>query len=257
MNTDHNLASELAALSEPRIEELRPYFEALSAQPEAERLAGMLSSLLLDRVLQVLRRGSRLEIAEDGMHLADFLSSEAGKRLLAATAKLHGRWRGLADLLAEAARRSDRGAVDSILRSHRGRGEKVLTLLAERDEPVRRMEIRQELGRISESLLSHLLRDLDDADLIIRYRPEGSKEVWVELGPVGRELVQAPGATAVAEGRARRPRSQQSAGTEKAIPTAAVPSVYVQRLAREVDWFVDQIGDHWPTHILSAELQTN
>ncbi len=183
------LALELSALEEHRAKDLRPYFEALSGDPGDQPLAEMLGALLLDRILHLLRRGSRLDLVDESVELASFLESEAGERLRDARPELHASWCAFEDLLAEAADRSDRDAVDSILLSHRGRGHKVLEVLAERAEPVRRAEIWQALGEeVSDSLVSHLLRDLEEADLIVRFRPPKSKEVLVELGPVGRDV---------------------------------------------------------------------
>lgn len=189
MPTRKTLALELSALEEHRAKDLRPYFEALSEAPDDEALAEMLGALLLDRILHLLRRGSRLDLVDESVEIAGFVESEAGERLREARPELHASWCAFEELLAEAADRSDRDAVDSILLSHRGRGQKVLEVLAERTEPVRRAEIRQALGEeVSDSLVSHLLRDLEEADLVVRFRPRGSKEVLVELGPVGRDV---------------------------------------------------------------------
>jgi DNA-binding MarR family transcriptional regulator len=78
--------------------------------------------------------------------------------------------------------------VDSILLSTKGHGQSLLEELAREGRPLPRAEIRKRL-RLGESHLSHLLRDLTEANLVVRHRPEGSKEVLVELGPVGREIV--------------------------------------------------------------------
>jgi len=48
--------------------------------------------------------------------------------------------------------------------------------------------MRRRLG-LAESHLSHLLRDLEEASLVVRYRPQGGKEVVVVLGPAGKEIV--------------------------------------------------------------------
>jgi FixJ family two-component response regulator len=64
----------------------------------------------------------------------------------------------------------------------------VLEILAERGSAVPRSEIRKRLD-LSESNLSHLLRDLHEADLITRHRETG-REIVLDLGPVGRDIVQ-------------------------------------------------------------------
>jgi DNA-binding MarR family transcriptional regulator len=195
MATDETLPPELAGFDDASFAEILPYLKTLSREPEREKMAGVLSALLLDRTLHLLRRGSRRELADECWHLSEFLESKAGEELLKARPDVHGGWGAFADLTSEAAQRCDRAAVDSILLSHRGRGGKLLELLARQpDKPVRRAEIRAALqeaegSEVSDPLISHLLRDLEEADLIFRYRPEGSKEVLVELGPIGREVV--------------------------------------------------------------------
>ncbi|MGH9349634.1 MAG: helix-turn-helix transcriptional regulator [Vicinamibacterales bacterium] len=115
------------------------------------------------------------------------MASPAGEEVRRRGPELYAEWKALGALLAEAARRSDRPAADSILLSDSGRGRTVLELLAEREGAVPRSVIRERLG-LSESHLSHLLRDLEEADLIERI-PAG-REVRVALGRVGREVVE-------------------------------------------------------------------
>jgi DNA-binding MarR family transcriptional regulator len=77
--------------------------------------------------------------------------------------------------------------VDSILRSQGGHGRAVLEMLAEHGGPISRRAVRERL-EITESHLSHVLRDLAEADLIVRSRL--GREVALDLGPVGREVVE-------------------------------------------------------------------
>lgn len=189
MNPTPPLPLELSGLDGAPFEELRPHLESLAASPEHQALEQVLTALLLDRCLRQLRRGARSEIAEECLQLSRFLESPAGEALRVARPELHGSWGAFADLLAEAAGRSAPDAVDSILRNHKGRGQQVLEILAEQETPLRRSVLRERLGGFSESQLSHLLRDLEECELIVRYRPEGSKEVLVELGALGRERI--------------------------------------------------------------------
>ncbi len=166
--------------------ELRPVLEqtrpAASDRPMAEAVGG----LILHRTLKLLRDSSRDDILTEGIALDGFLTSPAGDQFRTTHPDLYFAWQGVSALLGEAARRSDRAAIESILRSHDGHGRAVLELLAERAEPVRRAEVRERL-QLSESHMSHVLRDLEEADLIER-RPSG-REVALALGPVGREVV--------------------------------------------------------------------
>jgi DNA-binding MarR family transcriptional regulator len=166
--------------------ELRPVLEqtrpAASDRPMAEAVGG----LILHRTLKLLRDSSRDDILTEGIALDGFLTSPAGDQFRTTHPDLYFAWQGVSALLGEAARRSDRAAIESILRSHDGHGRAVLELLAERAEPVRRADVRERL-QLSESHMSHVLRDLEEADLIER-RPSG-REVALALGPVGREVV--------------------------------------------------------------------
>lgn len=146
------------------------------------------TSLMLVRILRLLREGSRQEILEEALAVSRGISSEAGRALQERSPETFGAWSAMDDLLAEAGRRSDRAAVPSLLRSTRGHGLAILELLAAEGRAVPRAEIRRRRD-LPEAHLSHLLRDLEEADLILRYRTQGSKEVLVELGPAGREVV--------------------------------------------------------------------
>jgi len=142
--------------------------------------------LILHRTLALLRGASRDEILEEGLALGRFLRSDGGQAAASSHPDLYWGWIGLSGLLAEAARRSDRAALDSILRSQGGHGRRVLELLAERGGPMPRSEVRERLD-LSESHLSHVLRDLSEADLILR--TQVGREVAIDLGAIGHEVV--------------------------------------------------------------------
>jgi len=146
------------------------------------------TSLLLDRTLRLVRQGARDEILDEALAVSSGISGDLGQALLRRSRETFGAWALLDQMLAEAGRRSDRAAVPSILLGSRGRGQAILEFLVGREQPVPRSRIREEL-KLAEAQLSHLLRDLEEADLIVRFRPErGGREVLVALGPVGREL---------------------------------------------------------------------
>ena len=168
--------------------EIAPLLERVAAEPE-ERALSALTALLMNRVLRLLRQGSSREaLHEEALMLNRTLAIPAGARLQQDRPEAFGVWKALGDLLSGAARSTSHAAVPSILRSASGRGQEILELLAGESGPVPRTEIKRRL-KLAESQLSHLLRDLEEADLVVRYRPEKSKEVLVELGPVGREVV--------------------------------------------------------------------
>jgi DNA-binding MarR family transcriptional regulator len=68
-------------------------------------------------------------------------------------------------------------------------GRSVLELLAAEGQAVSRSEIKRRLD-LAESHLSHLLRDLEAAGLIVRIRTEKGREVLVDLGPEGRKITE-------------------------------------------------------------------
>ncbi len=143
-------------------------------------------SLVVDRTLDLLRGAARSQIIDERVDLDRFLSSDVVGEIKHNHPDVFGGWAALSDLLAEAARRSDPPAADTILKGSQGLGYRLLEFLAERGAPMARAEIRERLN-LSESHLSHLLRDLSEADLVVRDRR--GREAMIDLGPVGREVV--------------------------------------------------------------------
>jgi DNA-binding MarR family transcriptional regulator len=179
---------DLSGFVDTPMAEVVPFVEEVLRKDPSRLAVDRLSSLFFDRTLQLLREGSRTQIMEECAELDRFLVSPTAESLKAKHPDLFGAWTALSDLLGEAGRRSDRAAVDSILASLKGYGRTILEMLAERGAPVPRSEILKRLD-VSESHLSHILRDMDEADLIIRYRDQG-KQIVIDLGPVGREVVE-------------------------------------------------------------------
>lgn len=182
-----SLPSSFSTLDDAPAGEVAPLMERAAAEGDPETLS-RLTDLLLDRSLRLLRDGSREEILDEALAVSGGVSGEAGRLLKERSPETFGAWTALDDLLAEAARRSDQAAVPSLLKSTEGRGMAILELLAGEGRAVPRAEIRRRLS-LAEAHLSHLLRDLEEADLIVRHRPQGAREVLVELGPVGRDVV--------------------------------------------------------------------
>jgi len=163
-----------------------PLVERVAHEPE-EKALGALTALLMNRLVRLVRQGSRQEILDESLMLNRVLAMDAGAHLRQSRPEAFGGWSALGELLSGAAQSTGRAAVPSILSGTRGR--EILELLAGEGQPVARSEIKRRLELISESHLSHLLRDLDEADLIVRYKSPRGKEVLVELGPVGRQVV--------------------------------------------------------------------
>lgn len=168
--------------------QIRPLLETLAETP-SPKPADRVQAVLLNRALTLLRTGARSEIGDEAYALDRFLASEYGESLRHRgehAREVYGGLGAIARLLTAAAERADGPAVESILRNHRGRGRQVLERLAEHGAAMPRAALRSRLA-MSESHLSHVLRELEEADLIVRYRQ--GKEVMVDLGFIGREVV--------------------------------------------------------------------
>lgn len=159
-------------------------FAAPNPSPKETSLLGW---LLVHRGLHLLRVESREQIETEYVAISKFLDSRTAAVVREAQPEAFGAWTFLSDLLGEAAKRSDSAAVNSILLDHQGHGKRVLEVLAEAGQAVSRSALRTALN-ISESHLSHLLRELEEADLICRYR--SGREISIELGSTGRAAVQ-------------------------------------------------------------------
>ncbi len=169
-------------------EKILPLLEALAENPRL-KTSRRVRSVLLNRALILLRTGSRSEIDDESYALYRFLDSPSGERLQQGDPEVFGGLSAVARLLDAASQRIDRAAVDSILRNHKGRGQQVLEAVAAHGQAMPRSLLRSRL-EMSESHLSHVLRELEEADLIVRYRPGKGKEVVVDLAHVGREVVE-------------------------------------------------------------------
>lgn len=197
MDETSPIPKDLTGRQQAPFESIAGYLDVLAEKGDSQDERA-LTGLLQSRTLRLLRQGSREEIDEEALHLSRFLDSENGKALRRKRPELYGNWCALDDLLAEAGRRRDAAAVDSILQSYGGKARKLLEFLAERGAgrevegeqqvAVPRSEVKKHL-ELSESHLSHLLRDLEEADLVFRYRVPKGRDVTVELGPLGRRVV--------------------------------------------------------------------
>jgi DNA-binding transcriptional ArsR family regulator len=167
------------------VSEVTPHVEVVAREGSPAALK-TLTGVFLDRALHVLRDGSRRDLLEEALAVSRGISGEPGHLLRQRDAATYGAWVALDNLLGEAGRRSDRDAVPSILKNTHGLGLRVLEILAKDGIPVARSRIREKL-ELTESHLSHLLYNLEEADLVVRFRQ--GKEVQVKLGPVGQDLV--------------------------------------------------------------------
>lgn len=211
--TSPPVPEDLSRLAGAPLAEVVPLLPRASRTTEDERLR--LTAVLVDRVVDVLRGGSRKDAIDDALALETWLASPEGAELDAAAPRLWGEWKSIARVLARAGRRFDRLAMDSIRRSHPTYGDAVLRALhAAPGQSLPRQRLLQQVrasgagAKCSDSQLSHLLRDFEAVGLVLRLSEPDRRAVTVELGPVGREVARkefgAPSESAAAREAARQ-----------------------------------------------------
>ncbi len=148
------------------------------------------TSLFRNRALRLIRCGSTSELREESVTLNRHLYSAAGRELLSRDPSSHARLQMIADMLGEAAQRSDTVFVSAVLSSHNKYARPSLEMLARAGtDGVPRQKILTDLRIPSESYLSHILADFEKADLVIKLRRSGTKGVRVAIGSAGRDFV--------------------------------------------------------------------
>lgn len=167
--------------------ELSTVFEHLPKVDDPEDVAAI-AALFENRALVLIRSGSSTELRDESVALNRFVYSKAGRQMEPRHHELIAQLKTVADMLARAAERTDPTFVSAVLSSHKKYAQRVVEFLWRAGEPVARQELLKELD-LEESHLSHMLRDLEDADVVTRLRSPGTKEVRIALAPVGRELV--------------------------------------------------------------------
>lgn len=148
------------------------------------------TSLFRNRALRLIRTGSTTELRDESSNLNRHLYAASGRALLGRNPTAYARFQMIAEMLSEAAQRTDTVFLSSVLASHNKYARPMLEMLSRGGpEGVPRQEILERLKIPSESYLSHILADFEKADLIVRLRRVGSKGVTVTLGAAGRDLV--------------------------------------------------------------------
>jgi DNA-binding MarR family transcriptional regulator len=162
----------------------------------ADALDG-LSEISVDEVVRLVRAGDATEMVEGGRTLTRFLGSPRGRAACELAPAAHERLAGLVSVLTAAISPSSKGGDALVLRSWNGKAEEALGCLAARHGAMPRAELRGELN-VSESYISHLLRDLEGAGLVERIGIPGRRGVEVHLTAEGRDLAPEREAVAVA-----------------------------------------------------------
>lgn len=166
--------------------------ELLSGDPAQTRSDALdrMTTVLLQRFILLLRTGSRDDIASEATHFFTLLRSPFGESLKDNHLPLYTGWEVIARGLSIASRRTDRSAVNAVLRTYAKYAKPLLEYLAaaSKSHPVRRTDLRKELD-VSQSQMSHILRDFENTRLVLRHRSAKSKEVTISLGVEGRDYV--------------------------------------------------------------------
>ncbi len=143
-----------------------------------------IAELLAAETVRLIRLGTRAELTEARLDLARAVASKETAELGDEQPKVRRLLTGSAVALSFATAPSSAAGELAVLRSWNGMAAEVVALVDQAPEKyLRRAELR-ELLDIDESHLSHLLADLESANLIARRR--SGREVTVHLGRTGR-----------------------------------------------------------------------
>ena len=169
-------------------DELDPIVESAMAEAIAEQRDAWVA-LFRNRALNLIRRGSSLALRREAAVLNRHLYSPTGRDLQQREPAYHARLGTIAEMLSTAGQRTDTTFLKAVLASHSKYAQQILELLARAGaDGLPRRELMAKLG-VQESHLSHILADLEKANIIVRLRRDGTKEVRVTLDSAGRDLV--------------------------------------------------------------------
>jgi len=147
--------------------------------------ANQIARLIISKAVWLIRLGTQAELAEAAVEVAKALVRPSGKRLGERHPQAHRLLSGASVALRAATSPSSSGGEVAVLRSWKGKARRTVELLdAAEGERMPRATLREELAIEDESLLSHLLFDLEAAGLVVRIRD--GRAVMVHLGPTAR-----------------------------------------------------------------------
>ncbi|QDT10751.1 hypothetical protein [Planctomycetes bacterium K23_9] len=178
--------------------ELLKQFRGCLPLLETERRASLIVDTIAQRLIYMLRTASRKQLATEAKtffrlsELAEDASvNQTSLGSISDAAMLFGR------ALSLAVDNHDDASIESTLASYDKRSKAFFEIMLESgSEPLRRTDLKRRFNdhpddlAISESQLSHMLRDFDNANLIFRSRVTGGKQVVVGLTPQGREIAE-------------------------------------------------------------------
>jgi DNA-binding transcriptional ArsR family regulator len=154
-----------------------------AARTDAPRERGrfaQLGRLIVAEAVRLIRLGGTSEIAEQAALLTREATGNRGQRLRSAGAPAFDSVNAAALVLTAAALPSGRGGELAVFRGWNGKARAVAARVASSTQGyVARSDLRDSLG-LSESHLSHILSDLEEAGLVLRIRH--GREVRVHAG---------------------------------------------------------------------------
>jgi hypothetical protein len=152
--------------------------------PKIPRRSKRVARRILAESIRLIRLGTRKEVAEAALELAESLTLPAITRFEEPYPNVYRLINSAADALAAATPPSSGGSELTVLRSWKGRARKALAIVNQAtDQAVARADLRAQLN-LSEDYLSHMLADMEAAGLVVRVK--SGKVVTVHLGLVGR-----------------------------------------------------------------------
>ncbi|HXR61714.1 MAG TPA: hypothetical protein VN732_10330 [Solirubrobacterales bacterium] len=144
------------------------------------------AGLVVAEAVRLIRLGTRLELAEAADELAQALIEPPLSQLKQDRPEAHRQLSAASVTLGAAVAPSSSGGEMAVLRSWNGNAKQVLALInEEQGQVMERAKLREHLGGIEESYLSHLLADLEEAGLVAKVKR--GKTVSVHLGRTARE----------------------------------------------------------------------
>ncbi len=148
---------------------------------------GVVCELAVDEAVRLVRAGSRTDLLVVGDALATFLGGPRGANVKRGAPGAYDTLSGLLPVLSAASSPASRGGEALVLRSWSGKAQAALAAVA-RTGSMPRAELREGL-RVSQSHLSHMLKDLEAAHLVERVGGPGRRSVDVRITAKGRQLV--------------------------------------------------------------------
>jgi hypothetical protein len=162
----------------------QPEVGADGADPQRLALA-LLEKVLVTELVRMVRQGGIDDLHEAALLISELANTQAGEELARIDPDGRGAWLGYGDVLAEAARRRDRGSLGPVLSAGNGKAGQIVNLVAKAQSDGRQVSRKQmlEFLSIDQGQLTRLLIALEDSDVIHRTKAKGEKEVWLSPGP--------------------------------------------------------------------------